>query len=128
MRLLDLLGDATVVLAPDLFVAEVTNAFWKYVAAAEMSIDEASAALETSLDLVDSLLPVSAFAREALREAAVHRHPVYDLCYAIAARREGASILTVDRRLSKLLAAMRVPCIKLGEAAHLERTRNRGPA
>ena len=110
---LEHLARASVVLAPDLFVAEVTNALWKYVAAGEMSLDDASAALDAALGLIDVTTPVSAFAPEALREAATLRHPVCDLCYAIAARREGASVLTIDKRLMKLLAAMRVPYLKL---------------
>jgi len=110
---LEHLADASSVLAPDLFVAEVTNALWKYVAAGEMNIDAASAALDAALGLIDATTPVAAFAPEALREAAIHRHPVYDLCYAVAARRAGASVLTVDRRLMNLLAAMRVPYLKL---------------
>jgi predicted nucleic acid-binding protein len=35
-------------------------------------------------------------------------HPVYDALYAVLARRRGAAVLTLDRRLRSLLEKMRV--------------------
>lgn len=110
--ILDALAEASIVLAPDLYVAEVANAFWKYVSAGELSRDEAAERLELTLSLVERFIPLASIAQEALLEAGVHGHPVYDLSYAIAARREGCSVLTVDRRLIKLLKKMRVPIVK----------------
>ncbi len=107
--ILDTLATATTVLAPDLFVAEVANALWKYVAAGELTAEEAAVHLEDALALVDRLLPATQMAQEALREAAAFGHPAYDLLYAIAARREGCGVLTSDRRLSRLLEKMSIP-------------------
>lgn len=108
---LDVLRDASIVLAPDLYAAEVTNAFWKYVSSGELSRDEAAERLDLALSLVERLVPVAPLAQEALLEASVHEHPVYDLCYAIAARREGCAVLTLDGRLSRLLKKMSVPVV-----------------
>jgi predicted nucleic acid-binding protein len=107
--ILDALSTATTVLAPDLFVAEVANALWKYVAAGELTAEEAAVHLEDALALVDRLIPSTPMAQEAIREAAALRHPAYDLLYAIAARREGCAVLTSDRRLSRLLGKMSIP-------------------
>lgn len=106
--ILDTLARATVVVAPDLFAAEVTNSLWKYVIAGRLSIDDAVDRLEAALHLIDRYEPVSAFTQEVLREAAVRKHPSYDLCYTVLARREGASVLTMDGRLRKLVAAMKI--------------------
>ena len=100
---LDVLADAAVVIAPELFVAEVTSGLWKYVSAKQLTIDEAAERLETVLKLVDQYRPVTPLAQEILREASAMRHSVYDFCYVVLARREGAAIVTIDSRLRKLV-------------------------
>jgi predicted nucleic acid-binding protein len=110
-EILDLLESASIVHAPDLFVAEVTSALWKYVAAQQLPVDEAVTRLEATLKLVDRYSRVDALAREVLREAAGRKHPVYDLFYAVLARREGAAVVTIDGRLRKLLTTMSVPVL-----------------
>jgi predicted nucleic acid-binding protein len=110
---LDALEGATIVLAPDLFASEIGNGLWKYVSAGEITVDEAAIALDAALGLVERFVPATTLAQEALREAAHYRHPVYDLCYAIAARREGCAVLTIDSRLHKLLARMSIPVVAM---------------
>jgi predicted nucleic acid-binding protein len=46
---------------------------------------------------------------EAIAEACRQNHPVYDLLYAVLARRHGAAVLTQDTRLSGLLTRMGIP-------------------
>ena len=46
---------------------------------------------------------------EALHQAVALSHPVYDLLYAVLARRTGAGVLTCDRRLATLLDSLGVP-------------------
>jgi predicted nucleic acid-binding protein len=46
---------------------------------------------------------------EAIAEACRRNHPVHDLLYAVLARRHGAAVLTLDARLSGLLAQMAIP-------------------
>jgi len=103
---LELLDGASVVVAPDLFVAEVTSGLWKYVTASQLSLEAAAEGLDAALKLVDRYEPVATLAHEVLREASVRRHSVYDLCYVVLARREGAAVLTIDGRLRKLIAAI----------------------
>jgi predicted nucleic acid-binding protein len=52
-------------------------------------------------------------ATEALATAEAFGHPVYDALYAITARREGAAVCTIDKRLLKLLKALRIPTTNL---------------
>lgn len=106
---LDVLAGAAVVIAPELFPAEVTSGLWKYVSAKQLSLDEAAERLDAVLKLVDRYHPVAGLAQEVLREASARRHSVYDLCYAVLARREGAAVLTIDVRLRKLVATIGVP-------------------
>ncbi len=111
IAILEILGRATVVIAPDLFAAEVTSGLWKYVNAGQLSVDDAIDRLTAVLDLVDRHEPVAELAPEVLREASVHRHSPYDLCYAVLARRHGAAVLTRDGRLRTLLATINVPSL-----------------
>jgi predicted nucleic acid-binding protein len=102
-------GEARLVLAPDLFVCEVANGLWKYVSSGQLDVDEAQARLEEARQLVDVLVSGDELAREALATAARHRHPVYDLLYAVLARRHGCGVLTADRRMAALLADLDLP-------------------
>ena len=106
VAVLDVLASAAVVIAPELFVAEVSSGLWKYVTAKQLSLDAASERLDAVLKLVDRYHPMSDLAQEVLREASARRHSVYDLCYAVLARREGAVVLTIDVRLKKLVMTM----------------------
>jgi predicted nucleic acid-binding protein len=106
---LDLLANASVVIAPQLYVCEVTSSLWKYVVAEQMSVTDAAERLDAVLKLVDRYHPESDLTQEVLREATVRRHPVYDLFYAVLARREGATMVTIDNRLKKVARDMRIP-------------------
>jgi predicted nucleic acid-binding protein len=109
--IIDRLEQAARVTVPDLYFAEVANALWKYVAAGDITIDDGQELLATASALADDSLASNDLATEALATAAAFDHPVYDALYAVAARRSGAAVCTVDRRLGSLLKAMRVPSI-----------------
>ena len=104
--ILDVLAEATVVIAPELYVAEVTSGLWKYVTAGQLPVDDATDRLDAALKLVDRREPAANLAQEVLREAAARRHSPYDLFYVVLARREGGAVLTIDSRLRKLAGAM----------------------
>ena len=106
--------DAAVVLAPALFATEVANALWKYVGSGDLPSSDALDRREEALALVDTFVPDAALGAESLAEAIRRSHPVYDLLYAVLARRHGASVLTFDRRLAKLLGQMEVPALSPG--------------
>jgi predicted nucleic acid-binding protein len=100
---------AEVVVAPDIYAAEVANGLWKYVGAGDLSADEAQARLLKALELVDLTLPSAELVSEALLEAGRMRHPIYDLLYAVVARRIGGAVLTRDRRLRSMLDRLAIP-------------------
>ncbi len=106
---LDRIESSDRVRAPDLYAAEVANALWKHVKAGDIDIGQAQVALRTALDLVDALVPAVDLIEEALATATTHAHPVYDALYLVTARRSGATVCTLDRRLAALLEETRVP-------------------
>ena len=105
-RLLEPIASAVVVLAPSLFASEVANALWKYVQAGNLDLDTALERYEEAIHLIDDFTPDWELTTEAITEATRYRHPVYDLLYAILARRKGCAILTMDQRLTALVDKM----------------------
>jgi len=94
---------ASLVLAPSLFASETANALWKLGSKGLFPPETLTERWEMAMALPDRLCPDQDLAVEALSEAARHGHPVYDLLYAVLARREGCRVLTFDRRLASLL-------------------------
>lgn len=102
-------GEAVVTSA--LFQVEVRNAFWKYVRAGMMSVEEAKARIEAALEMVDKFVPVEENIDESLAEAIRQEHPVYDMLYATLARRSAATLFTGDKRLIALCENMGIDCV-----------------
>ena len=106
--LLESVATATVVAAPSLYASEVANALWKYIKADKLDAETALERLEEAVNLIDAFTADWELTTEALTEAARYEHPVYDLLYAVLARRTGCAVLTMDERLRTLLGQMAV--------------------
>ena len=102
------LEDVAIVIAPDLFCSEVANALWKYVRTGDLALDLALTRFEQCMGLADSLIPERTLAPEALVAAARYQHSVYDMMYAVLARRSGATVITMDRRFALGLREMEI--------------------
>jgi predicted nucleic acid-binding protein len=105
------LDQADLVMAPDLFVAEVCNAIWKYRKADLLPMVRCEKALDHALGLPDQLESSMGLHREAFALAVRHIHPVYDALYLVLARRNNAAILTLDRRLAELAQKLELEII-----------------
>jgi predicted nucleic acid-binding protein len=112
------LEDVAVVTAPDLFCSEAASALWKYTRAGILPLDQAILRLEQCLGLTDTLVPESMLAPEALAAAARHQHSIYDMMYAVLARRSAALVITADRPFALRLRGMDIEsyCPLLAEA------------
>ena len=102
------LEQADLVTAPDLFVAEVGNALWKYQQAGYLPLSRCEQAVAQAMALPDRLEPASALHVEAFALACRHRHPVYDALYLVLARRTNAVLLTLDRCLAALAEQLEI--------------------
>jgi len=96
------LGEAPLVLAPELMLTEVANALWKLQRGAGLAGMDPHQLLADAADLVDQVEPDRHLQVEALALACHLNHPVYDCLYLALARREAALLLTADRRLRRL--------------------------
>ena len=98
------LAEASWVIAPDLFVSEVTNAFWKYYQFTDLPKDTCEAGIDAALSLPDDLIATVELARETFALACLTGRSAYDTFYLTLARRHDALLLTLDEELKAIAA------------------------
>jgi len=106
------IDSSDLVLAPDIFVAEVANATWKYVRAGIIDADQGRTVLERAVGLVDSFEPGQMLYKEALAVSVDHQHPVYDALYLVLARRHAGVLATLDTRLAELASKLHIRLVQ----------------
>ena len=97
-----ILTDAKWVLAPTLYISEITNVFWKYYNFMNLPRENAEQGIELALNLPDSLADNNDLFKEAFAMSCITKHPVYDMMYLVLARRNNAILLTKDQHLKNL--------------------------
>lgn len=99
------------VISSELFYAEVANSFSKYCRAGFFSEKEAKERMVKALQLVEVFCPLEESFAEAFSESIRLEHSVYDIVYLVLARRNGATLFTLDRKLQKLCLDNGVNCV-----------------
>jgi len=97
-----LIQNADKVIVPELFTSEVTNVMWHYMKAGYIDEENAKLTLTLIFQMADSIEPTVDYAIEALHEAGHFNHPAYDMFYFCLARRNAATLLTLDKKLIKV--------------------------
>lgn len=92
-------------LVPDLFWVELANAMWKAVRRAEISADNAAAAISFVRDLGIATVPSFDLVPLALNLAVMYGRTVYDSLYVALAMQSKSELITADERLANALAA-----------------------
>lgn len=106
-ELSELISKAELVLAPDLYVAEVSKALCKH-ASSSGDFGSYQELLDDAVALPDDFVDSASLYREAFALSVKHQHPVYDVLYLVVARRNSATMLTVYRRLRFLAAILQI--------------------
>jgi len=106
-ELSQLISEAELVLAPDLYIAEVANALWKHANASGDFVPYQEL-LDDAIALPDDIVSSASLYREAFALSSKHQHPVCDALYLVVARRNSGTILTVDRRLRSLASTLQI--------------------
>lgn len=109
LRQLMLEGEETA--APSLFAEELVHALVEYVTAGTYTRDQAQAAFDGMIALVDCVVDTGELAKEVLDESLRTGHSSYDLFYMVLARRNGATLFTLDSKLQALCHANGVNCV-----------------
>jgi predicted nucleic acid-binding protein len=100
--LMAILERADRVIAPALMHSELGNALWKAVRFANLDLPLAMTHFEDAISLVDEFIADETLLRQALRNAVLHAHPVYDMVFVAAAQQHGCSLLSLDQKLLAL--------------------------
>jgi len=93
---------ASKVMTSELYKAETANVLWKYNIAGLLNREELQKRLRYCDELIDEYINISENSEEALNEGMRMKHSVYDLLYLVIARRNGAILLTQDKKLKKI--------------------------
>jgi predicted nucleic acid-binding protein len=86
----------------DLYKAETANVLWKYVKSKLLSKEDAYQRLKYCTELIDEYIDISDNSQEALLEGIRIDHSIYDLLYLTIARRNGAILLSEDKKLNAI--------------------------
>ena len=105
-----LVGENRIV-SVDSIKVELANALSKYAKSGQISIDEAVVMHEKGLGLIDQFVPMDELAREAIAESVRLNHSAYDMFYFVLARRNAATLFTLDKKLQDICLANGVNCI-----------------
>lgn len=103
--------EASWIIAPDLYVPEITNVLWKYYKAGMIPYADCIQFAEDGIDMIDDFFDSRELWKEALGEGMKTGRSVYDLYYAVLARRNEAALLTRDQALVQLATAMKIEVI-----------------
>ncbi len=99
------------VIAPDLYASEITNVFWKYHQANIISHEDCVQFVEDGLNLIDDFFDTKLLWQEALAEGIKNSHPIYDMFYAVLARRNDATLITSDKKLLAICTRLNIDCL-----------------
>ncbi len=100
------LEQANLILVPQLYFSESANALWKYVSHNQLSAEQAIERYQDICALPDQAISDQTLALEALSLASTYNHPVYDMIYAVLARRNACGVLSKDSKLAELLVSI----------------------
>ncbi|MCU7837610.1 MAG: type II toxin-antitoxin system VapC family toxin [gamma proteobacterium symbiont of Taylorina sp.] len=99
--LVKIIQESDWLIAPSLFVSEVSNVFWKYHQFSQYSLADCEKNIEQALALPDDYINDIELYREAFNLSCMLEHPVYDMLYLVLARRNNATLLSLDKKLNR---------------------------
>lgn len=102
------IAEADTVIAPELYISEITNVAWKYQKIAKFLHDDCYILAEDGINLVDQFISTKELWKEALREAMNNDQTVYDCQYLVCARRNDGILLTKDQKLKKICRKLKI--------------------
>ena len=102
MKYETIITNASKVISSDLYKAEVANVLWKYHKSGLLNKNEVTQRLHYCTELVDEFIDIDEKNEEALNEGIRIDHSIYDLLYLSLARRNGAILLTQDKKLKNI--------------------------
>ena len=94
------LQEAAYVIAPDLYISELTNTLWKYYSANQLTEDKCLQYIQKGINLVDRFINSNELWQQAFSEGIHNHHSIYDMFYLAVAKRSGGTLITNDSVLA----------------------------
>ena len=94
--------------APELYITEICNYMWKTGRKNKGIADVCIEIAGECIDYIDEYVHADELWKEALRLAQDLDHPVYDMLYAVLARRHDATLLTMDAKLCEICGKLSI--------------------
>ena len=88
--------------APDLYVTELANTFWKYHVAKMRTKDECLDLIKDGIAYINVFIDSKEIWEEAFSEGINNNHSVYDMFYMVSARRHAGTLITNDSTLAAI--------------------------
>ena len=98
----EILLKADVILAPDTYISEVTNVFWKYRKFSNFSDEICLSGIEFCINLIDNFIASKELWRESYSEGIKNQSSTYDMFYLITARRNSGFLISTDKKLNTI--------------------------
>lgn len=100
--------NASWVIAPELYISEITNVLWKYNKSNILTHEECLQYIEDGISLIDDFFTEKDMWKEVLGESIKNNHSAYDMFYAVLARRNDSGLLSNDKELIKIAKKMKI--------------------
>ncbi|MDR2370031.1 MAG: type II toxin-antitoxin system VapC family toxin [Treponema sp.] len=97
-----ILQEAALVIAPDLYISELTNTFWKYHRANIFTKDECIQYIKDGINYVDKFIDSKELWQEAFSEGIHNNRSIYDMLYMVVTRRNDGTLITNDSVLAAI--------------------------
>jgi len=99
---INIINESETVIAPNLYIPELTNTLWKYVKKNIYTEEESALYVKDGISYIDHFIDSKTLWQEAFSEGIKINHSIYDMFYMICARRESAILLTCDMELIEI--------------------------
>ena len=99
---------ASWVIAPDLYVSEISNVLWKYYKTRAITHTDCIQYVEDGLNMIDDFFNARELWKEALGAGIKNNHSIYDMYYSVLARRNDATLITNDGRLAAICKDLQI--------------------
>lgn len=96
------------IIAPDLFVAEMTNVLWKYYRAGLITHEDCIQYVQDGLYMVDDFIDARTLWKESLSEGIKNNYSIYDIYYLVLTRRNDGTLITNDTALADICKKMNI--------------------
>jgi predicted nucleic acid-binding protein len=101
------------VVSSGLLLIELASAFGKYTKAGLIDTALAVEYIQGASSLVDKYIPIGTNYMEAFYESVRLNHSVYDMLYFTLARRNNATLITLDQKLMRLCLKQGIDCVHI---------------